>query len=71
MLDPYVIIGRTTAEYNRRDLWKHAPHVELTILDIATNYCQIIGTGKLPQIAADCGTGGKRWKAAVELSELT
>ena len=35
------------------------------------NICQIIGTGKLPQIAADCGTGGKQWKAAVELGGLT
>jgi len=23
MLDPYVMVGRTTAVYSRRDLWKH------------------------------------------------
>jgi len=38
MLDPYVMVGRTTAVYSRRDLWKHGPYVELTILDIAI-YC--------------------------------
>ena len=31
-LDLYVIVGRTTAVYSRRDLWKHGPHIELTIL---------------------------------------
>ena len=34
---------------------------------------QITGTGKLPQIAANCpcyNTGGKWWKAEVELSGL-
>jgi len=38
MLDPYVIVSRTTAIYSRRDLWKYRPHIELTILDIAI-YC--------------------------------
>jgi len=38
ILDLYVIVGRTTAVYSRRDLWKHGPHVELTILDNAM-YC--------------------------------
>ena len=38
ILDPYVMVGRTTAVYSRRDLWKHGPHVELTILDNAM-YC--------------------------------
>jgi len=38
MLDLYVMVGRTTAVYSRRDLWKHGPYVELTILDMAI-YC--------------------------------
>ena len=38
MLDPYVMVGRTTAIYSRRDLWKHGPHIELTILDMAIYY---------------------------------
>jgi len=37
-LDLYVMVSRTTAVYSRRDLWKHRPYVELTILDIAM-YC--------------------------------
>ena len=37
-LDPYVMVGRTTAMYNRRNLWKHRPHIELTILDNAMYY---------------------------------
>ena len=38
ILDLYVIVGRTTAVYSRRDLWKHGPHMELTILDNAMYY---------------------------------
>jgi len=37
-LDLYVIVGQTTAVYSRRDLWKHGPYIELTILDNAM-YC--------------------------------
>jgi hypothetical protein len=37
MLDLYVIIGQMTAEYNRRDLWKHRLYIELIILNIAIN----------------------------------
>ena len=33
ILNPYVTVGRTTAVYNRRDLWKHRPYIELTILN--------------------------------------
>jgi len=32
------MVSRTTAIYSRRDLWKHGPYVELTILDIAMYY---------------------------------
>jgi len=38
MLDPYVMVSRTTAVYSRRDLWKHGPYIELTILDIVIYY---------------------------------
>ena len=38
MLDLYVMVGRITAIYSRRDLWKHGPYIELTILDMAI-YC--------------------------------
>jgi len=38
MLDLYVMVGRTTAIYSRRDLWKHGPYIELIILDIAIYY---------------------------------
>jgi len=38
ILDPYVMVGRTTAVYSRRDLWKHGPYMELTILDNAMYY---------------------------------
>ena len=38
MLDLYVIVGRTTAMYSRRNLWKYRPHIELMILDNAI-YC--------------------------------
>src|SRR6266567_3217823 len=38
ILDLYIIVGRTTAIYNRRDLWKYGPHIELTILNMAI-YC--------------------------------
>jgi len=38
ILDPYVIVSRTTAVYSRRDLWKHGPYIELTILDMAIYY---------------------------------
>ena len=38
ILDLYVTVGRTTAVYSRRDLWKHGPLVELTILGNAM-YC--------------------------------
>ena len=38
ILDPYVIVGRTTAIYNRRDLQKQGPYVELIILDITIYY---------------------------------
>ena len=38
ILDLYVMVGRTTAVYSRRDLWKHRPHMELMILDNAI-YC--------------------------------
>jgi len=38
ILDLYVMVGRITAVYSRRDLWKHGPYMELTILDI-TIYC--------------------------------
>jgi len=38
MLDLYVMVGRITAIYSRRDLWKHGPHIELTILDMAIYY---------------------------------
>jgi len=38
MLDLYVIVGQTTTIYSRRNLWKHGPYIELTILDIAIYY---------------------------------
>jgi len=38
MLDLYVMVSRTTAIYSRRNLWKHGPYVELTILDMAIYY---------------------------------
>jgi len=38
ILDLYVMVGRITAIYSRRDLWKYGPYIELTILDIAI-YC--------------------------------
>jgi len=38
ILDLYVMVGRIIAVYSRRDLWKHGPHIELTILDNAM-YC--------------------------------
>ena len=38
MLDIYVIVGRTTAIYSRRNLWKYGPYIELTILDNAMYY---------------------------------
>ena len=38
ILDPYVIVGRITAMYSRRNLQKYGPHIELTILDNAI-YC--------------------------------
>jgi hypothetical protein len=33
ILDLYVMVGQTAAVYSKRDLWKHGPHMELTILD--------------------------------------
>jgi len=38
MLDPYIMVGQITTVYSRRDLWKHGPYIELTILDMAI-YC--------------------------------
>jgi len=38
MLDPCVIVSRTTAVYSRRNLWKYGPYIELTILDMAIYY---------------------------------
>jgi len=38
ILDLYVIVGRTTTVYSRRDLWKYGPYIELIILDIVM-YC--------------------------------
>jgi len=32
------MVGRTTAIYSRRDLWKYGPYIELTILDNAMYY---------------------------------
>ena len=34
ILDPYVMVRRTTAVYSRRDLWKHRPHVCLNYIFI-------------------------------------
>ena len=28
ILDPYVMVGQTTAIYSRRDLWKHGPYID-------------------------------------------
>ena len=52
--------------------WKNVQLIVWSILQTVS--CQTIGTGRLPQIAVDClyyGTGGKWWKAAVELGGLT
>jgi len=38
ILDLYVMVGRTTAIYSRRNLWKHGPYIELTILDNVIYY---------------------------------
>ena len=38
MLDPYVMVGQTTAVYSRRDLQKHRPYIKLTILDMIIYY---------------------------------
>jgi len=53
MLDPYVMVGRTTAVYSRRDLWKHGPHVESKViyLGLIISYNKIkIGPKKITAI---------------------
>jgi len=37
-LDLYVMVSWTTAIYNRRNLWKYGPYIELTILDNTIYY---------------------------------